>query len=127
MALAASAAMTDFLTSAGVTGLAGVTAPYGNGYEGVAIPFCIGCDFMEGSNYMVGTALLVTPGIPLWSNQGCCVGQWPPSAVFPRWDYADITLHPPDVPIPPTALLFVTGLGGLGLLGWRRKRKRQAV
>ena len=26
-------------------------------------------------------------------------------------------------PLPPTALLFATGLGALGLLGWRRKRK----
>jgi hypothetical protein len=26
------------------------------------------------------------------------------------------------VPLPPTALLFASGLAGLGLLGWRRKR-----
>jgi hypothetical protein len=34
-----------------------------------------------------------------------------------------------DVPTPlPAALpLFATGLGALGLLGWRRKRKAQAV
>jgi hypothetical protein len=30
-------------------------------------------------------------------------------------------------PIPATLPLFATGLGGLGLLGWRRKRKAQAV
>jgi hypothetical protein len=29
-------------------------------------------------------------------------------------------------PLPPTALLFATGLAGLGLLGWRRKRKAAA-
>ena len=30
-------------------------------------------------------------------------------------------------PLPATLSLFATGLGGLGLLGWRRKRKAQAV
>jgi hypothetical protein len=35
---------------------------------------------------------------------------------------------PPDpAPLPATLPLFATGLGGLGLLGWRRKRKAQAV
>jgi hypothetical protein len=28
---------------------------------------------------------------------------------------------------PATLPLFATGIGGLGLLGWRRKRKTQAV
>jgi hypothetical protein len=30
------------------------------------------------------------------------------------------------VPLPATLPLFATGIGGLGLLGWRRKRKAQA-
>jgi hypothetical protein len=30
-------------------------------------------------------------------------------------------------PLPTTLPLFATGLGGLGLLGWRKKRKAQAV
>ena len=33
----------------------------------------------------------------------------------------------PTTPIPAALPLFATGLGGLGLLGWRRKRKAQAV
>jgi hypothetical protein len=36
------------------------------------------------------------------------------------FDYAAIA----PVPLPPTLLLFAPGLGGLGLLGWRRKRRR---
>jgi hypothetical protein len=32
-----------------------------------------------------------------------------------------------QTPIPAALPLFATGLGGLGLLGWRRKRKAQAV
>ena len=31
------------------------------------------------------------------------------------------------VPLPATLPLFATGLGLLGLLGWRRRRKAQAV
>ena len=30
-------------------------------------------------------------------------------------------------PLPAALPLFATGLGGLGLLGWRRKRKARAV
>ena len=43
-------------------------------------------------------------------------------------DLANIDLGtPPAVPIPAALPLFATGIGGLGLLGWRRKRKAQAV
>jgi hypothetical protein len=30
-------------------------------------------------------------------------------------------------PLPAALPLFATGIGGLGLLGWRRRRKAQAV
>ena len=36
-------------------------------------------------------------------------------------------LAPIQTPLPATLPLFATGLAGLGLLGWRRKRKAQAV
>jgi hypothetical protein len=32
-----------------------------------------------------------------------------------------------SVPVPATLPLFATGLGALGLLGWRRKRKAIAA
>jgi hypothetical protein len=32
----------------------------------------------------------------------------------------------PTTPLPAALPLFVTGIGGLGLLGWRRKRKAVA-
>jgi len=32
-----------------------------------------------------------------------------------------------ETPVPPALPLFVTGLGALGLLGWRRKRKARAI
>jgi hypothetical protein len=40
-------------------------------------------------------------------------------------DYADTTVVS-QTPLPVALPLFATGLGGLGLLGWRRKRKAQA-
>jgi hypothetical protein len=38
-----------------------------------------------------------------------------------------VSLETTTTPRPTALPLFVTGLGGLGLLGWRRKRKAQAV
>ena len=32
-----------------------------------------------------------------------------------------------EVPIPAALPLFATGVGALGLLGWRRKRRAQTV
>jgi outer membrane lipase/esterase len=40
---------------------------------------------------------------------------------------ADFVLSNIQTPLPTTLPLFATGLGALGLLGWRRKRKVQAV
>ena len=40
----------------------------------------------------------------------------------------NVTVSTPNtVPLPAALPLFATGLGGLGLLGWRRKRKAQAA
>jgi hypothetical protein len=39
----------------------------------------------------------------------------------------DLTKGPSATPLPATLPLFVSGLGGLGLLGWRKKRKTAAV
>jgi hypothetical protein len=37
-----------------------------------------------------------------------------------------VTTTPPEIPLPATLPLFASGLGALGLLGWRRKRKSTA-
>jgi hypothetical protein len=37
------------------------------------------------------------------------------------------TSSPAVVPLPAALPLFATGLGAMGLFGWRRKKKAQAV
>ena len=39
------------------------------------------------------------------------------------FNYGALTITPAPVPLPAALPLFATGLGALGLLGWRRKRK----
>jgi hypothetical protein len=55
-------------------------------------------------------SLGITPGTYVWS-----------------WDNGADTFTLTTTPLPAAFPLFATGLGGLGLLGWRRKRKAQAV
>jgi hypothetical protein len=47
--------------------------------------------------------------------------------VFHQWDVMGQMTQQVETPLPAALPLFATGLGGLGLLGWRRKRKAQAV
>jgi hypothetical protein len=52
----------------------------------------------------------------------------PPGTVTQRanFDNFSITINPNAVPLPAALPLFATGLGALGLFGWRRKRKQAA-
>jgi hypothetical protein len=42
-------------------------------------------------------------------------------------NYSSAAIGPSTTPIPAALPLFATGLGALGLLGWRRKRKNAAI
>ena len=54
-----------------------------------------------------------------WNNNGLTI---PAQA-----DIQSITINTATTPLPATLPLFASGLGALGLLGWRRKRKAQAA
>jgi hypothetical protein len=43
------------------------------------------------------------------------------------WQYIFGEMTVSETPLPTTLPLFATGLGAIGLLGWRRKRKAQAA
>jgi hypothetical protein len=42
-------------------------------------------------------------------------------------NYSSAAIGPSTTPIPAALPLFASGLGALGLLGWRRKRKNVAA
>jgi hypothetical protein len=46
---------------------------------------------------------------------------------YDSWVVTDVTTASATTPLPATLPLFATGLGALGLLGWRRKRKAVAI
>jgi hypothetical protein len=63
----------------------------------------------------------VGPGVVFMSNlsgQWCAGGCAADFGTVSQWS---------ETPLPAALPLFATGIGGLGLLGWRRKRKAQAV
>ena len=62
-----------------------------------------------------GAAYVALPGFGPYAR----TDTWDPQAVW--------TLVTATTPLPATLPLFASGLGAMGLLGWRRKRKAQAA
>jgi hypothetical protein len=62
-------------------------------------------------------------GNPIWFEE--TFGNSFNANVVPNIDNTTISLVP--TPLPAAFPLFATGIGGLGLLGWRRKRKARAI
>ena len=56
-----------------------------------------------------------------------CIKGFDPSLAFAKVIETTATATATAMPSPAVLLRFATGIGGLGLLGWRRKRKGQAV
>jgi hypothetical protein len=68
---------------------------------------------------MIG-AVVVTPSIFLSSSASKRLLDERSGGDGFAFDYAAIS--PIITPLPPTLVFFATGLAGLGLLGWRRKK-----
>jgi len=114
----AASALASALNNLGVTGLVGIsgessptytailvpTLDFGNGYEENYAAFCPALD-----NNCQGP-------MPWMSG---IYGSANVSTVYANSDFAVFA----TTPVPPALPLFATGLGSLGLLGWRKKRK----
>ena len=61
----------------------------------------------------------------LWLNDGSCIRLRAerPNRTTRRGLIKGIAVAPPAFPLPAALPLFATALAGMGLLGWRRKRK----
>jgi hypothetical protein len=115
-AQAAAIALAAALQSLDVTGIAGISSSYN--YQELDIPYQL-----EGGVVFVEQAVLFPP----WTapfEQGFLPSQDVTTADGNTGgEYALLA----PTPIPAALTLFATGLGGLGLLGWRRKRKNTAI
>jgi hypothetical protein len=74
------------------------------------------------TNFVFNSGLIGSDGIvPLPGNGGTI------TAFSNGEDIGNLTVINGATPLPAALPLFATGLGALGLLGWRRKRKAQGV
>ena len=82
----------------------------------------------DGPNYVPDTALIgyfnftITTCTSVFLN---CLPRYYTDRLVVR--EVDVIPLPPALPLPAALPLFATGLGALGLLGWRRKRKAAAA
>ena len=69
-----------------------------------------------------GTFFCINAPLQIWSQPGT-----PGGVEATIYNYYNLTGTVVATPLPAALPLFATGLGALGLLGWRRKRKAQAA
>jgi hypothetical protein len=69
-----------------------------------------------------------TFGLLTVHSSGVEIGDWNNIGTIPaQADIQSITINTATTPLPAALPLFASGLGALGLLGWRRKRKAAAL
>jgi len=61
------------------------------------------------------------------NNSGQIVGYYGDNGTNPSGAHGFLATPISETPLPATLPLFASGLGALGVLGWRRKRKVQAT
>ena len=98
---------------------------YSNVFEGTS--FTLGLEVFPAGNGPYNSGLIsgLTPGPPGSVASGCIVDPTPCN--FAAVSFSGTLTETSTTSLPAALPLFATGLGGLGLFGWRRKRKTQAV
>jgi hypothetical protein len=97
---------------------------YSNVFEGTG--FTLGLEVFPAGNGPYDSGLIsgVTPGPPGSVASGCIVDPTPCN--FAAISFSGTLTETSTTPLPTALPLFATGLGAVGLLGWRRKRKARA-
>src|SRR5262249_38261040 len=92
-----------------------------------------GWTLLDATGISANGTIIVGDGIDPQGNNEAWIADIPHIRKLPP-NFDSVTLFDamasaddPVAPIPTALPLFATGLGALGLLGWRRKRKAQAV
>ena len=79
-------------------------------------------------DYIGGITLLLSDGASYYVSANCSNPTSCPGSYYDVMGSPVITFNDTaPTPLPAALPLFATGLGALGLLGWRRKRKTQAA
>jgi hypothetical protein len=96
----------------------------GNSTQSLVIPFNLNISYSDTLTIIGGTKLSFLDGGSMWNIvvNGLTIGPNPGGPMYANLT-AQVSDPPAVTPLPPALSLFVTGLGALGLFGWRRKRK----
>jgi hypothetical protein len=134
LAEAVAVALANALNSFHVTGISGISPNGQQPYANIIIPFVLNADGTETAawDHFCSSAYDACDDAPIPSNTWAATWSGPltndTNGGNPLGGDEDFTLFTlASTPLPAALPLFATGLGGLGLLGLRRKRKARAV
>jgi hypothetical protein len=100
------------------------TITIGTGSRNLVVPFNLNISYSDTLTIVGGTTLSILDGTSIWNIvvDPLTIG---PNAggSMPGYLYAQVSDPPNATPLPAALPLFATGLGVMGLFGWRRKRK----
>lgn len=92
------------------------------------IPFNLTISYSDTLNVLGGTTFSFLDAGTLWQIAVNALTLGPnPGGTMTAWLTAQVTDPPSPTPLPPAFPLFASGLGGIGLLAWWRKRKSGAA
>jgi hypothetical protein len=96
--------------------------------QAIQIPFNLDISYSDTLTVVGGTTFSFLDAGSLWQIvvNGLTIGP-NPGGTMTAWLTAKVTDPPTPAPLPAALPLFASGLGGMGLLAWWRKRKNRAA